>query len=111
MIETVLIGVKGDDNFYDIDLSTDLDPADDVVFLAASEEADLTEVDAIIIKKRSDVPPGVVDISTTEGQCQVQCEPADTENLEDTALVWKVVLTKADVGMNTTVLRGTWQFG
>lgn len=105
MIETVLTAVRGDDNFFDGDASVDLDPGDAIKFRAARKEADLgADVSALIVKSRG---AGVVDIDTPNGKFQIQLEPADTSALtDDEALVFECILTKADVSMDTTVVKG-----
>lgn len=105
MIETVLTAVRGDDNFFDGDATVDLDPADAIKFRAARREGDLgADGTALIVKSRGS---GIVDVVTAEGKFQIQLEPADTVALtDDEALVYECILTKADVSMDTTVVKG-----
>lgn len=110
MIEVVLEGVKNDDNFYDFDVTGDLDAGDEIRFFAARRDVDLNEADALI-KKGRNAPPltGIADLDLPNAKFQVQIEPAETVNLEDRALVFKVVLRKVDAQMFTTVAKGVIQ--
>lgn len=103
MKETTLEATRGDDNFFEVDATGDLDVEDQIWFRAARRQEDLDDTNAVIKKDRS---TGVVDLEAAVGKCQVQLEPADTASLSDEALVYHVVLRKADVSMDTTIARG-----
>ena len=102
--ETELVAVRGDDNFFNFDMDTDLDVGDEVQFWVASREADLTDADALVMKDRSS---GIADVDAPNGIFQVQLEPADIANLDDEAYVFKCRVRKVDAQMFTTLARGT----
>jgi hypothetical protein len=108
--ETVVEGVRGDDLFYDVDLSpssVDLDAGDQIWFRAARKQSELTDALAVIKKGRNVAgQSGIADIDIATAKFQVQMEPADTATLTDAALVFEVVFRKADVQMDTTVVKG-----
>lgn len=104
MRDTTLIAVRGDDNFYDVDASVDLDAGDEISFRAAPSTVELTDADATILKERG---TGIADLETGTGRFQIQLEPADTEDLTDSSLLYHVVLRKVDTQMYTTVSKGT----
>ena len=110
MIETVLSAIRNDDNFYNFDVTGDLDGSDKIWFRAAPQVADLNDTDAVI-KKGKNVAgqSGIVDLDAPSGKFQVQLEPADTVSIADQALVFHCVLRKADVSMDTTVAKGIIQ--
>ncbi len=108
MNETELTGIRNDDNFYDFDVTGDLDVADKIWFRAARTKADLTDANAVI-KKGLNVAgqSGIATLDAPTGKFQVQLEPVDTSGLtSDEALVFHCVLRKADVSMDTTVAKG-----
>lgn len=102
-METVLEVNRGMDNHFNVDVTGDIDVGDAIWFRAARKESELTDADAVIQKVR---PTGIVDVDAPTGKVQVQLEPADTATLADEALVFHVVLRKADVSMDTPVVRG-----
>jgi len=103
--ETVLNAVRGNDNFYNFDITGDIDAGDLIWFRAARREVDLTDAAAVILKTRAS--GGIADLDTPNGKFQVQLEPADTAPLlADEALVFHVVIRKVDVSMDTTVAKG-----
>ena len=111
MTETVLRAIRGDDNFYDFDVTGDLDVGDKIWFRAARRGVDLTDADALIKKGRNAAPlTGIVDLDAPNGKFQVQIEPSETVNLTtDEALVFHVIVQKADAQMDTTVAKGVIQ--
>lgn len=104
MNETVLEAVRGNDNFYNFDITGDIDVADAIWFRAATREADLTDAEAMLLKTRAN--GGIADLDLPNGKFQVQLEPVDTVGITDEALVFHVVIRKADVQMDTTVAKG-----
>jgi len=105
--DTVLEAIRGDDNFYDFDITGDLDAGDKIWFRAARKESELNDTNALIKKGRNVAgQSGIADLNIGQGQFQVQLEPADTATLTDKALVFHVVVQKADVNMDTTVAKG-----
>ena len=111
MNETVLTGIRGDDNFYDFDITGDIDVADSLWFRAASKEASLTDGLALILKRNTAAGgTGIVNLDAPNGKFQVQLEPADTSALTVESLRFEVVVRKADVQMDTTVAKGVIRF-
>jgi hypothetical protein len=108
MNETELTAVRGDDNFWNFDVTGDLDAGDKIWFRMARKMSDLTDTAALLKKGRNVAGlSGIADVSAGTGVFQVQLEPADTVALvDDEAFVFHVILQKADVAMDTTVAQG-----
>jgi len=107
MRDTVLTCIRGDDNFFDLDADVDLDAGDQIWFKAAHREADLNETDALIKKGRNVAgQSGIADIDAPTGKFQLQLEPADLDDVLESALVYKIILRKVDSGMDTTLHKG-----
>ncbi len=92
--------VKGEDNFFDLDLSTDIDAGDQVWFTAKYRRSDVTP--ALAYTRAS----GIVDVAVGSGQCQVQVPAADCDDLEGRALIYDVKVKKADVDQVSTAVTG-----
>lgn len=99
----MLTAIRGDENFFNFDVTGDLDAGDAIVFRAARKITDLTDANAVIKKTRGQ---GIVDLVAAQGTFQVQLDTADTASLKDEALVFHCKIFKADVSMDTTVARG-----
>jgi len=100
MNDTVLEAIRGDHNYFDVDVTGDIDAADTMTFRAGRTPTTLTT----IVKTRG---AGITDLDLPNGKVQVQLAPADTSGLaDDEALLYEVVLHKADVNMDTTVAKG-----
>lgn len=95
--------IKGEDNLLDVDLSTDLDPTDEVWY-TAKYSRNGSDADAAIKKQRS--TGGIVDVDAPTGQCQVKITRADTVALTGRALVYDVKVKKADQATVQTVGTG-----
>ena len=95
--------VVGEDNIFDIDLNTDLDPSDEVWFMAKYRRSD-ADVDAVVEKKRS--TGGIVDTDTAAGKCQVKILKTDLSSVTGRALLYDTKVKKVDVGIVQTVGRG-----
>ena len=95
--------VVGEDNLFDIDLNTDLDPTDEVWFMAKYNRAD-TDGNAVIEKKRS--TGGIVDTDPGTGKCQVKVLRTDLSTVIGRALVYDTKVKKADANIVQTVGRG-----
>lgn len=107
MNTSVIEASRGEDNLFNVDLSTDIDAGDKVWFRAAPTTDELTDADATIKKGLNVVGQGgVFTVDLPAGICQVQIDKADTAALTDEALVFEVVLFKADTTKETTVASG-----
>jgi hypothetical protein len=95
--------IIGEDNLLDVDLSTDLDPGDEVWYTAKYSRSD-TDASAAIKKKRSTA--GIVDVDTATGKCQVKILRADTLALTGRALLYDVKVKKQDQSNVQTVGTG-----
>lgn len=92
--------IKGEENFFDLDLSTDLDAGDLVWFTAKRRRSDTSP--ALAYTRGS----GIVDVDVGTGKCQVQVPAADSVNLEGLALLYDVKVKKADVDQVSTAVTG-----
>jgi len=108
MNETELVAIRGNDNFWNFDVTGDLDAGDKIWFRMARKMSDLNDTSALLKKGRNVAGlSGIADITAAQGVFQVQLEPVDTASLvDDEAFVFHVVLQKADVAMDTTVAQG-----
>ena len=95
--------VKSEDNLLDVDLTTDLDPTDEVWYTAKYSAAD-PDASAAILKKRS--TGGIVDVDAPTGKCQVKITKAEASTLTGRALVYDLKVKKADQSTVMTVGRG-----
>lgn len=95
--------VKDEDNILDVDLTTDLDPTDEVWYMAKYSRSD-TDAQAVISKKRS--TGGIVDVDATVGKCQVKISKADATGLTGRALIYTLKVKKADQSTVMTVGTG-----
>ena len=85
--------VVGESNVFEVDLSTDLDPGDEVWFTAKYRRSD-SDAQAAITKTRTG--GGIVDVDGVAGICQVKLLPADTDDLTGRALLYDVKVKKVD---------------
>ena len=95
--------VKDEDNLLDVDLTTDLDPSDEVWYMAKYSRSD-SDAQAAITKRRS--TGGIVDVDATVGKCQVKITKAEASNLEGRALLYTLKVKKADQSTVMTVGTG-----
>lgn len=94
--------VKNEENFFDIDLTTDIDPADQIWFTAKYRKSD-TDAEAALSLIRGS---GVIDVDTAQGQAQIKVTRVQSATLEGRALVYDVKVRKADTDQVTTVATG-----
>lgn len=97
-----LVLVKGEDNFFDIDLSADLDAADEIWFTAKYRKSDVDADAALSLTRGS----GIIDVDTAAGKAQIKVTRAQATGLQGRALVYDVKVRKADVDQVTTVVTG-----
>lgn len=94
---------KSEDNFFDIDVTSDLDAGDMVWFTAKYRKSD-TDAEAALQLTRG---AGITDVDPATGKCQVKVTKAQSAPLEGRGLLYTVKVRKADVGQVTTVVTGT----
>lgn len=95
--------IKNEDNFFDIDLTSDIDASDELWFTAKYRKSD-TDAEAALLLTRG---AGISDVDPNTGKAQVRVTAAQASLLVGRGLIYDVKVKKADTGQVTTVTAGT----